>query len=295
MLHEIDPLRFDNAYYPHEVQNGDTVLCYQGDAILLKAGSDGIAYPVFNRSKMDGSRCIYLFSIDSRRFFLSFKSVFAPGYHFKPVQSLRGALPQHLSFAGVVGHHLYRWYRARKYCGVCSHRARHDAKERMMCCPACGNREYPQLMPAVIVGVVDEERLLLTRYATREGQPPRPNWALVAGYTEIGESLEETVRREVMEETGLELEDITYYKSQPWAFTGSLLSGFYARVKGDSQIRLNEEELSQAVFVPRDQIDVAFTNIALTNEMICRFRDMGPDVLIRRDDIRHLPYRQEAK
>lgn len=288
MLHEISPLRLDNAYYPYVIQNGDTVLCYQGDAILIR-DQGGVSYPVFDGGKMDPARFIYLFAIGGQKYFLSFRAVWAPGFRFQAVQSLRGAQPRHLAFAGVLGSHLYRWYRARKYCGVCGHRAVHDGRERMMCCPACGNREYPRIMPAVIVGVIDGDRLLLTKYALGEGRPARPHWALVAGYTEIGETLEETVRREVMEETGLEVGDITYYKSQPWPFTGSLLAGFYARVVGSSKVKLNEQELSQAMFVSQKEIEVPYTNVALTNEMICLFRKLGPEVLVRHD-----PLRQEA-
>lgn len=294
MLHEITPLRLDNAFYAHDIQDGDTILYYQGDALLLNNGGEGIAYPVFDGIKMDSSRCVYLFSIDAQRFFFSLKPVRAPGFKFTPIQSLRSAEPQHMAFAGTVGHHLYRWYRARKYCGVCGHRAVHDKKERMLHCPACGNKEYPQIMPAVIVGVIDGNRLLLTRYAARGNQPSSQRPALVAGYTEIGETLEDTVRREVLEETGLEVDDITYYKSQPWAFTGSLLTGFFARVKGSNQVTLNEEELSQAVFVPREEIDVPYNNIALTNEMICLFRDLGPEPLLMYDPLRGMPY-GEAK
>lgn len=291
MLHEISPLHLDNAFYAYEIQDGDIVLCYQGDALLLKNGGEGIVYPVFDAAKMDPSRCIYLFSIDSQRFFLSFKPVRAPDFSFFPVQSLRTAAPQHMSYAGTVGHHLYRWYRARRYCGVCGQRAVHDKKERMLLCPSCENKEYPQIMPAVIVGVIDGDRLLLTRYAARGSQPSSQRPALVAGYTEIGETLEDTVRREVREETGLEVGDITYYKSQPWAFTGSLLSGFYARVKGSNEVTLNEE-LSQAVFVAREDIDVPYAKTALTNEMICLFRDLGPEPLLKDDPLRQAAYRQ---
>ena len=291
MLHEISPLNFDNVYYPYQVQKGDTILCYQGDSILMKAEGEEISYPFFEDSLMDSLSCIYLFSIDSQRFFLSLTPIYAPDFRFSPVQLLRSALPQHLAFAGSIGHHLFRWYRSRKYCGVCGGAAIHDSKERMMLCPSCGDREYPQIMPAVIVGVVDADRLLLTRYADRGDQLSNRRFALVAGYTEIGETLEETVRREIREETGLEVCDITYYKSQPWAFSGSLLSGFFARVKGSNEITLNREELSQAIFVKQKDIDVPYSNIALTNEMICRFRDLGPDLLLTHDSIRQEPFR----
>ena len=158
-----------------------------------------------------------------------------------------------------------------------------------MNCVACDNKEYPQLMPAVIVGVVSGNSLLLTRYAGRV----RPNWALVAGYAEAGESLEECVAREVLEEVGLEVTDISYYKSQPWPFSGSLLVGYFARVKGSEQIRLDERELSEARFFDRGEIDVVFDGVALTNEMICAFRAHGPDKLLYQDPIRQAPVKEQ--
>ena len=69
-------------------------------------------------------------------------------------------------------------------------------------------------------------------------------YALVAGFAEIGETIEETVRREVFEEVGLKLGQLRFYKSQPWVFTDTLLMGFYAQLHGDDAIRLQEEELS---------------------------------------------------
>ena len=289
MLHEIDPLRFDNVFHPHQPENGDSILCYQGDALLLKNSEEGIAFPFFNASTMKAPHFIYLFSIDSQRYFLSLSPVRAPGFSFHPAQVLRSAVPAHSAFAGTVGLHLYRWYKTRKYCGACGQKTQHDLNERMLCCPSCQHKEYPQIMPAVIVGVINGEQLLLTRYAARPNQAVNPRAALVAGYTEIGETLEETVRREVREETGLDVCDITYYKSQPWAFTGSLLSGFFARVQGSDEITLNDE-LSQAVFIAREDIKEPYTNKSLTNEMICCFRDLGSRLLVKKDPLRQRPY-----
>ena len=83
------------------------------------------------------------------------------------------------------------------------------SNRRELACSACGNVVYPRINPAVIVGVRHEDRLLLTRYARGYRRP-----ALVAGFAEVGESLEETVRREVMEEVGLHIGRLHYYKSQ---------------------------------------------------------------------------------
>lgn len=104
----------------------------------------------------------------------------------------------------------------------------------------------------MIVAVVDKEkeRLLLTRYAGRRGG----NYALIAGFSEVGETLEETARREVMEEVGLKIRNLHYYASQPWSFSDTLLAGFYAELDGSDEIQLEREELSEGVWLSRDEI-----------------------------------------
>jgi NAD+ diphosphatase len=76
-----------------------------------------------------------------------------------------------------------------------------------------------------------------------------------------------------MEEVGLKVKNIRYYKSQPWSFSDTLLLGFYAELDGDPTITLDEEELSEAVWMDRDKIDVEFDNLSLTNEMIVHFKN----------------------
>ena len=178
------------------------------------------------------------------------------------------AKPKELALAGITGLHLNGWYLKNKFCGACYAGLVMDSKERMMRCPACGSLIYPRINPAVIVGVTDGDRILLTKYRGREYK----KYALVAGFTEIGESFEETVRREVMEETGLRVKNIRYYKSQPWGFTDNILAGYYCEADGDTAIRMDSDELSTAEWVRREDIDVAEEDLSLTNEMICRFK-----------------------
>ena len=138
----------------------------------------------------------------------------------------------------------------------------------MMYCPACGQREYPKLNPAVIVAVTEGDKLLLTKYAGRA----YTKYALIAGYTEIGETVEETVQREVMEEVGLKVKNIRYYKSQPWSFTDTLLMGFFVEVDGDDTIRLDENELQVAKWCSREEIPEN-DGISLTREMMEVFKN----------------------
>lgn len=127
---------------------------------------------------------------------------------------------------------------------------------------------YPRINPAVIVGVTNGDKLLLTKYNGREYK----KYALVAGFNEIGESLEETVRREVMEETGLRVKNIRYYKSQPWGFTDNILAGYFCEVDGTDEIEVDMQELSVAKWVSREEIPTSLEELSLTNEMISVFR-----------------------
>lgn len=289
MIHEIAPFALDNQYRARPPQADDAVLVCRGEELLCLEG-ESLGFP--KRGQLEMARqgdFVYLFSISQQPFFLySAGEDFAPpkGCAFRPGSSLRHALPQHLAYAGIVGHQLYRWYMGHRFCGACGQKNAQDGLERMLYCPVCGHREYPGIMPAVIVGVIQGDSLLLTKYAGRVN----PKWALVAGFTEVGETPEETVRREVREETGLKVRAITYYKSQPWPFSGSLLMGFFAQVDGPSELTLETKELAEAVFMPRDMIDVPYEGRSLTNEMICCFRDLGPVPLLAQDPLRQGPF-----
>ena len=131
----------------------------------------------------------------------------------------------------------------------------------------CGYTAYPRIMPAVIVGVKNGDSLLLTKY--RRGFAHN---ALIAGFTEIGETAEETVAREVMEEAGIRVKNITYYKSQPWGIANDLLLGFYCDVEGDPTITMDENELKYAAWVNREEIELQPDSASLTNEMMRMFK-----------------------
>jgi NAD+ diphosphatase len=142
----------------------------------------------------------------------------------------------------------------------------HSGTERALLCPSCRNLVYPAIAPSVIVAVMHGDRLLLTRYQASHSS--YRNYALVAGYVETGETVENTVRREVMEEVGLKVKNIRYYKSQPWPFSGALLMGFFCEADGDDAIVLDESELEEAVWMERGQLPDRSDDVSLTSEMM---------------------------
>jgi NAD+ diphosphatase len=120
------------------------------------------------------------------------------------------------------------------------------------------------------VAVTNGNQLLLTKYAKGRGTV---NYALVAGFTEIGETLEETVQREVMEEVGLKVKNIRYYKSQPWSFSSTLLCGFFCEVDGSTEVKLDTDELSLAEWFEKENIPLEDDGVSLTREMIGLFKN----------------------
>ena len=194
-------------------------------------------------------------------------------FYYLPALKFRSLKPLNISFAVITAWQLYTWYRDNKYCGRCGQETMLDNKERMVKCPNCSNMIYPKICPGVIVGIIHSGRLLLTKYANKGYN----RYALVAGFTEIGETLEESAKREALEEVGLKLKNITFYKSQPWSASSSLLAGFFAKVDGSDEVVLETDELKEGTwFYPEDIVQM-HEGVSLTEEMINIFADRKLD------------------
>ena len=119
---------------------------------------------------------------------------------------------------------LLHWQQRSRYCGACGHALAIERAGWCARCAQCGLEQYPRTDPAVIVAVSDGPRLLLGRQASW----PEKRWSVLAGFVEPGESLEQTVAREVMEEAGVPVLECRYAASQPWPFPSALMVGFHA-------------------------------------------------------------------
>ena len=284
---------FDNHFEPHEPAAGSYVLHFREGGCLTHvthvggtdadAGDAGeeIELPRLADYPRRPAHMTYLFSLGEERFFLVLDDRVATpaGFTYESVNWLRRAEPQHLLFAAATASQLDRWYRENRYCGRGGAPTERAPASREFVCPECARIVYPKICPGVICAVVSrgedpaDDRIVLTRYAGRT----TALWALVAGFTEIGEPLEGTVRREVMEEVGLSVKNLRFYKSQPWSFTDTLMVGFWCEVDGDDALRVDHSELKEARWFRRDEIppERAGDRASMTGEMIERFRLMG--------------------
>ncbi|WP_312648754.1 NAD(+) diphosphatase [Aminipila sp.] len=307
MIQDIEPRKFDIAYRNVEAENKDYALLFNDEMAMMKQpeGQDKDAeFLTFEELKNMGmvseiqESATYLFSIDDNKYFLVNQQTMKQNvskdaltckaelmdwqgketsdgkvlvWHSETVFRTLGQ--KWLGFVGITAAQINRWLLNHKYCGRCGKPFQQSKTERSLVCETCNITEYPRISPAIIVGIVDGGKLLLTRYADR----PYKRYALIAGFGEVGESLEGTVKREVMEEVGLKVKDITYYKSQPWSFSDSLLVGFFARLDGDNTVTLEDGELAEGTWFSREKIPVNSEEIALTSEMI-RYFAAGNDV-----------------
>lgn len=136
---------------------------------------------------------------------------------------------------------MLNWRAAHRFCGVCGGPLAEHPTEMARTCAACGRVEYPNMAPAVIVRVEKEGKILLARHAQRIPDL----WSCLAGYVELGESLEDCVRREVKEEAGIDVAHVRYAGSQPWPYPNQLMVGFKAAWQA-GDLRLQPEELTDA-------------------------------------------------
>ncbi len=150
--------------------------------------------------------------------------------------------------AHAVG--LAEWHRATKHCPNCGGLLAATSSGHVLHCPSCGRDQFPRTDPAVIMLITDEQdRALLGR------QPswPAGRWSTLAGFVEPGESLEDAVRREVLEESGVHVGSVAYVGSQPWPLPASLMLGFTGRATS-TDIRVDDDELEAARWWSRDEL-----------------------------------------
>ncbi|MEU6401333.1 NAD(+) diphosphatase [Streptomyces sp. NPDC046985] len=149
---------------------------------------------------------------------------------------------------------LENWQRLHRFCSRCGERTVIAAAGHIRRCPACGAEHYPRTDPAVIMAVTDDQdRILLGR----QMHWPEGRFSTLAGFVEPGESIEQSVRREVWEEVGVVVGEVQYVASQPWPFPSSLMLGFTGRATS-TEINVDGDEIHEARWFSREELGAAF-------------------------------------
>lgn len=185
------------------------------------------------------------------------------GLELRGLRELYGKLDEDLFAIAGRAVQIMQWDRTHQFCGQCGAAMTQPPSDRAKRCPNCGLVNYPRLSPAVIVLIVRGEELLLARAP----HFPAGMYGLVAGFVEPGESLEETIAREVAEEVGITLQNLRYFGSQPWPFPNSLMIGFVADYAG-GEIAIDFQELEAADWFHKHHLPLIPPPISIARKLI---------------------------
>lgn len=200
------------------------------------------------------------------------EEVLPEGYQLVPIRQLISQWSRVQFEQASRAVQLLEWRRNHKFCSHCGTETQAHASEYAMICPMCNYRQYPRVQPCVITVITrGDDEILLAKNAKNQSKM----YGLIAGFVEVGETLEEAVERETMEEVGLKLKNIQYLSSQPWPFPSNLMIAFKAEyASGD--IVLQEDEISDAHFFKFDELpEIPFAG-SIAHAMIQHVIDNTP-------------------
>jgi NAD+ diphosphatase len=272
MIHEIFPHNFDNKFQGElSINADDYIFHFKENLLLLKR--IGIEYDVPRKNEISGitekTDYTFLFSFNNYSCFLVFDipETIDSQFEYIEINSFRTFQQKEIAWIGIVAFQLMNWYNQNKFCGKCGTETKEKSNERAIICPDCNTMVFPKISPAIIVAIVCNDKILLAHNSNF----PENWYSLVAGYADIGESLEESVIREVKEEVGLDVTNIRYYKSQPWPYSGSMMIGFIAEASDAQSIVVDNIEINDAKWFTRGNLPNRPTNISIAGEMIDKF------------------------
>ncbi|WP_241116971.1 NAD(+) diphosphatase [Achromobacter xylosoxidans] len=186
------------------------------------------------------------------------------GYAFKKLRSLFGVLDEECMALAGRAYQIAEWARTHRFCGACGTPTTRVSGEFCQRCPACGFSAYPRISPAMMVLIRKGDSILLARHTANAAG----RYTALAGFVEPGESIEQTVHREVLEEVGLRVGNLKYFGSQSWPFPHSLMVAYTAEyVSGE--IRVQEDEIADARwFGPGDPMPEIAARISIAGSLI---------------------------
>lgn len=250
MLDRCENRRGDARWVLQQWQHPAALLLAVDAAGLVNVGGAGLWRPNRQPHGAYDAQAHYLLGLADGR------PVFAEASESPQLSSLRDLMPvlsdadRELVVAAVA---LVNWHRTSPHCGRCGALTEVAAAGLVRHCPGCGRDRFPRSDPAIIVAVLDaDDRLVLGHQAVW----PTGQMSILAGFVSAGESLEQTVHREVGEESGLRLSSVRYVGSQPWPFPRSLMIGFVARAVG-TRIEVDGVEIEHARWFTRDELNLA--------------------------------------
>jgi NAD+ diphosphatase len=219
---------------------------------LRRAGIDGVRHYL---GELSGVPCVAIVLPDN--------ATPSDGFRLAGLRSLFFRVPEPLLALGARAFQVVEWDRTHRYCGRCGAPTRDRQSERAKECPACGYIAYPRVSPAMMALVTRGRELLLAR----AHRFPAAMYSALAGFVEPGETIEDCVRREVKEEVGIDVDGITYFASQSWAFPHSLMIAYTAQYAG-GELRPDGTEIADVRWFPADALPQMPPSLSIARRLI---------------------------
>jgi NAD+ diphosphatase len=185
------------------------------------------------------------------------------GMAWQGLRSLFGLFDEVLVGVASRASQIIEWDRTHQHCGRCGSPTVPRADERARTCPSCRLSVYPRINPAIMVLIKDGRNILLARKPSF----PKNRFSALAGFVEAGESLEDTVARETLEEVGVAVRNIRYFGSQSWPFPNSLMIAFTADYAG-GEIRPDGVEIEEARWFDPAELPTVPDRISISRWLI---------------------------
>ena len=269
--------RYVPGLKPEDADSGPSywfVFC--AGKLLLSQHSGRSTVPLLKRLgdiRLDLIRKLYLGTLEGRPCYCGevLPDTEAPkGTSFNELRTTYSMIEEDLYILAGRALQIVSWDQTTQYCGRCGHKTEPLNGERANKCPSCGFASYPRLSPAVITAVLRDNKLLLARRAGT-----RAMYSILAGFVEPGETLEECLHREILEEVGIRVKNPRYFTSQPWPFPNSLMIGFIAEWES-GDISPDGIEISEGGWYTADNLPEVPPKMTIAREMIDWFVETHP-------------------
>ncbi len=242
---------------------GGQLLCPEGQSwypLMIEIDSD-LQLEVLSKhylGSLDGMPC---YAVE-----VAFSEWLPAGFYWVGLRAILGSLGDaHFELAGRA-QQIVEWHNTHQFCGKCGSPTQEHDEDRARVCTACNQAYYPRLSPCVITVITRDEYCLLAHNANF----PKHYYSALAGFIEPGETVETALRREVMEEVGVEVGGLKYFGSQPWPFPGQLMLGFHAEFKS-GDIVVDGKEIVDAQWWRYDQLPMVPPPQSLSGQLISHF------------------------
>lgn len=240
---------------PEDGQTSSFVFAVKEMSLLVRKLGDEIEFPALDDLEqigLDAAELEYLGALDGKHCYYTnlHGGVQIPeGMKLEGLRTLLGVFEESLTMVAGRALHLANWQRKNKFCGVCGSSTVPMPKERALSCTSCDNVIYPRISPAIIIAIVNENKLLLAHNKNFPGR----RFSIIAGFMEPGETFEDCAKREAFEEVGIQIKNIRFFGSQPWPFPDSLMVGLTAEYAG-GELKPDGVEIDEAGWFSCEQL-----------------------------------------